>query len=82
MSEYKQYNELKIKNNILTTSVNERNYITIPLSGSRSGTSFLAMEQPFQDVGKENRRKVGAYFFDLYVCILSESSQLATCASV
>ena len=23
---------------------------------------FLAPEQPFQDVGKENRREVGAYF--------------------
>ena len=36
---------------------------TNPLSGSGSGTSFLATEQPFQDVGKENRREVGAYFF-------------------
>ena len=43
---------------------------------------FLATEQPFQDVGKENRREVGAYFSDLYVFISIAIIQLALSANV
>ena len=32
---------------------------------------FSATEQPFQDVGKEKRRKVGAYFFP-FLCLYFE----------
>ena len=51
--------------------------LSIALSISRSGTSFLATEQPFQDVRKENRREVGGYFFTTFLyfeCINSTAN--------
>ena len=46
------------------------------------GTSFLATEQPFQNVRKENRREVGASLFDLSVFWVATSANVEYVSSM